>query len=69
MTNIPHEGERVETGAIQFGNDWPGVFIRGDNAAAYAMDLRRMLEHIPDECIFTRASIGGLINTLESCRL
>lgn len=28
--NEPENGERVETGAVQFGNDWPGVFIRGD---------------------------------------
>lgn len=24
---------RVETGPVQFGEDWPGVFFRGDNAA------------------------------------
>lgn len=29
---IPHEGPRVETGAVQFGDDWRGIFIRGDNA-------------------------------------
>jgi hypothetical protein len=23
------ETRRVETGRMQFGNDWPGVFIRG----------------------------------------
>ena len=34
----PEEG-RVETGAVQFGSDWPGMFIRGDNAAALAMAL------------------------------
>ena len=27
---------RVETGPVQFNDDWPGVFIRGDNAHAYA---------------------------------
>lgn len=31
---------RVETGVVQFGNDWPGVFIRGDNALGYALALR-----------------------------
>ena len=29
---LPPQSERVETGIIQFGEDWPGVFIRGDNA-------------------------------------
>jgi hypothetical protein len=23
---------RVETGAVQFSDDWPGIFIRGDDA-------------------------------------
>ena len=36
---IPHEGPRVETGAVQFGDDWPGLFIRGDNAFALAMHI------------------------------
>lgn len=30
---------RVETGAIQFGDDWPGIFIRGDNAFHLSMLL------------------------------
>lgn len=32
----PLGGGRVETGPVQFGEDWPGVFIRGDNAGALA---------------------------------
>ncbi len=35
---------RPETGPMQFGDDWPGVFIRGDNAAAHAMLLRRVID-------------------------
>jgi len=27
---------RVETGSIQFGEDWPGYFLRGDNAGYIA---------------------------------
>lgn len=30
---------RPETGPMQFGEDWPGIFIRGDNAAHYAYCL------------------------------
>lgn len=30
------EGNRVESGVVQFGEDWPGVFIRGDEALALA---------------------------------
>lgn len=34
---------RAETGQMQFGDDWPGVFIRGDNALYYAMQLETAL--------------------------
>lgn len=30
---------RAETGIVQFGDDWPGVFIRGDVAHAWAHSL------------------------------
>src|SRR5436190_7266395 len=35
----PPEAERgrVETGAVQFGDDYPGYFIRGDDCAALVM--------------------------------
>ncbi|MBO9441412.1 hypothetical protein J7363_04860 [Phaeobacter italicus] len=36
---------RLETGKIQEGDDWPGVFIRGDNALmAYAPALSALIE-------------------------
>lgn len=37
---------RAETGPMKFGDDWAGVFIRGDNAAYYAMSLRTVLERV-----------------------
>ena len=53
IRKIPQpEGGRVETGAVQFEGDWPGIFIRGDNALAYGY----MLSRLP-----------GLIKLLESC--
>jgi hypothetical protein len=30
---------RIETGPIRFGDDWPGLFIRGDNAYALAHSI------------------------------
>lgn len=32
---------RPETGPMQFGDDWPGVFIRGDDALATVLSLQR----------------------------
>lgn len=37
-------GKRPETGVMQFGDDWPGVFIRGDNAMMFSADLRMFVE-------------------------
>lgn len=64
MQTIAHEGARVETGAVQFGDDWPGVFIRGDNAFALAMTLQALLDGRDDP--LTRAQVGGLLSLLRS---
>lgn len=35
---------RPETGPMQFGNDWPGVFIRGDDAGWMHHMLTELVE-------------------------
>lgn len=37
---------RVETGAVQFGDDWPGLFIRGDNALRLQESILKVIKHI-----------------------
>jgi hypothetical protein len=37
---------RVETGAVQFGEDYPGIFIRGDGAAYLAFSINTILERM-----------------------
>jgi len=37
---------RAETGSMQFGNDWRGVFIRGDYACYYATTIKIMLDFL-----------------------
>jgi hypothetical protein len=39
IRKLPAVDQRVETGPVQFGDDWPGVFIRGDNAFGLCMYL------------------------------
>lgn len=41
--------ERVETGAIQFDDDWPGLFIRGDDCAFLAMQITTISEYIREQ--------------------
>lgn len=31
VQKIPYSGVRVESGGVKFGDDWPGLFLRGDN--------------------------------------
>lgn len=40
----PPDGKRVESGVVAFGDDWPGVFLRGDSAVSLARDLETALE-------------------------
>ncbi len=60
--------ERVETGPIQFGDDWPGVFIRGDHALHYSMLLENLLNgKIPQEDFISLMVLHGLKEDLASC--
>lgn len=57
---------RPETGPMRFGDDWTGVFIRGDNAGWYGLALRTLLEsgHIDQMALGSLASdLGGCIHT------
>jgi hypothetical protein len=40
MRKLKGHKHRVETGALQFGDDWPGLFIRGNDCIQYASMLR-----------------------------
>lgn len=62
------EHKRVETGSLQFGDDWPGVFIRGDNAAYYGMILRQYLEKPENfKDTITEGIISQLSELLSGC--
>jgi len=59
---------RPETGAMQFADDWRGVFIRGDNAFGYAMNIKLMLCEQDSAMLqrIGRASLKGLLELLLS---
>jgi len=48
IREIPHEGPRVETGPVRFGNDWGGLFIRGDNAFAIKIQIEVLQQAMED---------------------
>ena len=74
---------REDCNRMKFGDDWPGVFIRGDEALGYAGKLRLLLaaaekriaaELSQDEAelshdeIAAWTRVGELAALLESCR-
>jgi hypothetical protein len=61
--------ERVETGPTQIGDDWPGVFIRGDNAAYYAFCLENYMKDNCPADPFMMATIRDLLRLLQGCRV
>jgi hypothetical protein len=59
---------RPETGPMQFGSDWKGVFIRGDSAFGYAQYLKAILPHVSFTGDFVyKQYLQGLIELLEDC--
>lgn len=66
--------ERMESGAIQFGNDdWPGIFIRGDYALHYAFLLENLLKSLPEDRetidVLAESILGCLVSELRSCAI
>ena len=63
---------RPETGKMKFGDDWSGVFIRGDAAFAFAQALEAVIAVYAeesdgcDEVMITREQIENLADLLRS---
>jgi hypothetical protein len=61
---------RIPTGVLICGNDWPGVFIRGDEAITMATEIRAARQAIKEGRRPTDQRIGcleALLDMLESC--
>lgn len=71
VRELPAVEQRVETGPIQFGEDWPGIFIRGDAAIFFAMHLRTLLDikTSDPEWYFSKQVVLGLLSDLESSKV
>jgi hypothetical protein len=55
----------VETGAVKFGDDWPGLFIRGDNAISLRRRINDLLEHLSSEDVQNNNTIGNAAYDLK----
>ena len=43
---LPGGSARVSTGAIQFQDDWPGLFVRGDDALGLLSAIRQLAARV-----------------------
>ena len=59
---VPALDKRPETGAMRFGDDWTGVFIRGDSAICYRAYLMMAREELPEP---RKRYLDGLIEVLS----
>ena len=65
---------RAESAPMKFGDDWRGVFIRGDTAIADARALKEALhlwalvsgDDVSHREVVLRIHLGGLVALLES---
>jgi len=69
IKKFEQQKERIETGPVQFGNDWPGIFIRGDHAGYLAFTLSKQLEKedFMKNNVIERIQIECLRDLLSSC--
>jgi len=78
MRNAPG---RIETGPVKFGEDWTGLFIRGDNCLFYSQQLRllqtlEVARHLafPHVAVddgypsFVKETLESLIRLMDSAR-
>lgn len=49
---------RIETGAVQFGTDWPGLFIRGDDSFHTMLSINAIVEQLKNTKISFEAQFA-----------
>jgi len=61
---VPGGSGRISSGAVQFQNDWPGLFIRGDECMGLALRLGLLKQKI-GETAFAASGLQGLVDVIE----
>ena len=66
---MPGSSGETPTGAIQFENDWPGLFIRGDQAVVLLFRIRGLQERLanhPDVAVAAALiELGKIADLIE----
>ena len=69
MRKLPKQKKRMETGAVVFGPDWPGVFLRGDSALSHAENIRCVLDGGHKLGVLQEMYLKHLMDLLNSCNV
>lgn len=59
-------GQRVESGRLEFQNDWPGIFLRGDDAIRLQLLINIALDKLKDDPI-NQLQLQGFSQILGEC--
>lgn len=68
MTRVlpyPEDGERVETGPVKFGDDWKGLYIRGDDCLAFKIELQRFIDSAKKDTLFDQLKLQETMYIIE----
>lgn len=70
VRQLPAASPRVETGPVRFGDDWSGLYVRGDDCMALAVRLRGLLQRLPQDASlrWEAGALGELLELLEGTR-
>ena len=64
----PVAAKRVETGPVRIGDDWAGLFLRGDNALFMAHAVARAADALRATDPLTAVMVDGLVTDMRSCQ-
>lgn len=66
VRQLPSQEPRIETGPLCFDGDWTGIFIRGDNALWYAMEIDHAIKTTVMDTV-TKMKLQKIADILRSC--
>ena len=65
--DLPKEIDRMETQPLRFGDDWAGMFVRGDDAFKMVLNMRKASQELKEKDPLLSAMLKGQADTLEQC--
>jgi len=72
-TTLPDQGRKMNSQIMQFGSDWPGMFLCGQDALYLAHLIRGAADSLeelaPDSNTRLRSTIISYAKSLEMCRV